>query len=89
MLDDQAATAARREDPTGDTTPTDAELRTLLARARASDDTLLRRVVLSYVTLRRVTADVIGLIEGREGGAAVAGTPLLRRARGLADAPRR
>jgi hypothetical protein len=89
MLDDQAATAARRDDPTGDTMPTDAELRTLLARARASDDTLLRRVVLSYVTLRRVTADVIGLIEGREGGAAVAGTPLLRRARGLADAPRR
>jgi hypothetical protein len=89
MLVDQAATAARRDDPTGDTRPTDAELRTLLARARASDDTLLRRVVLSYVTLRRVTADVIGLIEGREGGAAVAGTPLLRLARGLADAPRR
>jgi hypothetical protein len=89
MLDDQAATATRRDDPMGDTRPTDAELRTLLARARASDDTLLRRVVLSYVTLRRVTADVIGLIEGREGAAAVAGTPLLRRARGLADAPRR
>ena len=89
MLDDQASTAARRDDPTTDTTPADAELRTLLAPARASDDTLLRRVVLSYVTLRRVTADVIVFIEGREGGAAVAATPLLRRARGLADAPRR
>jgi hypothetical protein len=68
---------------------TDAELRALGARARASDDTLLRRLLTSYLTLRRVTADVIVFIEAREGGAAVAGTPLLRRARRLANAPRR
>jgi lambda repressor-like predicted transcriptional regulator len=68
---------------------TDAELRALTVRARASDDALLRRLLTSYVTLRRVTADVIGFIEAREGGAAVAGTPLLLRARRLADAPRR
>jgi len=68
---------------------TDVELRTLLLRARASDDALLRRLVTGYLTLRRVTSDVIALIEAREGGAAVAGAPLLRRARALADAPRR
>ena len=68
---------------------TDAELRALMVRARASDDAPLRRLVTSYVTLRRVTADVISFIEAREGGAAVAGTPLLRRARRLTDAPRR
>jgi hypothetical protein len=66
---------------------TDAELHALAVRARSADDELLRRLVTSYVTLRRVTADVVMFIEAREGGAAVAGTPLLRRAR--ADAPRR
>jgi hypothetical protein len=68
---------------------TDAELHALAARARSADDDSLRRLVASCVTLRRVTADVIAFIEAREGGAAVAGTPLLRRARALADAPRR
>ena len=68
---------------------TDAELHALLLRARAEDDAPLRRLVTAYVTLRRVTADVIASIEHREGGSAVAGTPLLRRARELADAPRR
>ncbi len=67
----------------------DAELRALLLQARASGDERLRRLVTSYVTLRRVTADVIAFIEAREGGAAVGGTPLLLRARRLADAPRR
>jgi len=68
---------------------TDAELHALLLRARAEEDAPLRRLVTSYVTLRRVTADVIVFIEQREGGSTVAGTPLLRRARELADAPRR
>jgi hypothetical protein len=68
---------------------TDAELHALAARARTADDELLRRLVTGYLTLRRVTADVVAFIEAREGGAAVAGTPLLRRARALADAPRR
>ena len=85
MSDDRASSRASSDGLTVDTTPTDAELRTLMARARASDDTALRRVVISYVTLRRVTADVIRFIEAREGGAAVAETPLLRRARRLAD----
>ena len=67
---------------------TDAEIRALMVRARASDDAPLRRLLTSYVTLRRVAADVIAFIEAREGGAAVAGTPLLRRARCLAAAPR-
>ena len=66
----------------------DVELRTLLLQARVGEDALLRRLVTSYVTLRRVTADVIAFLEAREGGAAVAGTPLLRRARLLAGATR-
>jgi hypothetical protein len=68
---------------------TDAELHALAIRARSADDELLRRLLTGYVTLRRVTADVIAFVEAREGGAAVAGTPLLRRARALTAAPRR
>ena len=64
----------------------DAELRELLARARADDDRRLVQLITSYVTLRRVMADVIASIEAREGGAAVARTPLLLRARELSSA---
>ena len=67
-----------------DVTPiTDGELRELLARAREHFDRRLIRLVTSYVTLRAVTADVIAAIEARDGGAAVARSPLLLRARGL------
>jgi hypothetical protein len=68
-----------------DASVTDVELRALLARARANGDTSLHRLVTSYVTLRRVTADVIASIEARDGGAAVARTPLLLRARDLSS----
>ena len=68
---------------------TDAELRELGMRTRGGDDPLVRRLLTSYLTLRRVTADVVAFIEAREGGAAVAGEPVLLRARRLADAPRR
>jgi hypothetical protein len=61
----------------------DAELRALLVRARAHDDRPLAQLITSYVTLRRVMADVIASIEAREGGAAVARSPLLLRAREL------
>jgi len=40
-------------------------------------------LIVSYVTLLRVMADVIASIEARDGGAAVARTSLLRRAREL------
>lgn len=69
-----------------DGTPlSDAELRELLVHARAHDDRRLAQLITSYVTLRRVMADVIALIEAREGGAAVAKTPLLLRARELSS----
>ena len=76
MIDRETADAA-------DALLTDLELRELLVRARAHDDRQLGRLVTSYVTLRRVTADVIAAIEEREGGAAVAKSPLLLRAREL------
>jgi len=66
----------------------DAELRELLERARANDDRRLVQLITSYVTLRRVMADVIASIEAREGGAAVARSPLLLRARELAGSLR-
>ena len=62
---------------------TDDELRELLAQGREHVDPRLVRLVTSYVTLRRVTADVVAAIEAREGGAAVAKNPLLLRAREL------
>jgi hypothetical protein len=62
---------------------TDGELRDLLAEGRAHADGRLVRLVTSYLTLRRVTADVVAAIEAREGGAAVAKNPLLLRAREL------
>ena len=61
----------------------DGELRGLLALGRERADERLVRLVTSYVTLRRVTADVIAAIEAREGGATVAKSPLLLRAREL------
>jgi hypothetical protein len=67
----------------GDAPLRDAELRELLARAREHDDLPLVRLITNYVTLRRVMADVIASIEAREGGAAVARTTLLLRAREL------
>jgi hypothetical protein len=54
-----------------------------LAQGREHADRRLVRLVTSYVTLRGVTADVIAAIEAREGGAAVAKSPLLLRAREL------
>jgi hypothetical protein len=73
-----------RTTPDDDGAPlTDGELREMLARARANDHPQVVRLVTRYVTLRRVTADVIAAIEEREGGAAVAKSPLLLRAREL------
>jgi hypothetical protein len=68
---------------TDDTPMSDDDLRELLELARKRDDPQLVRLVTSYVTLRRVTADVIAGIEARDGGAAVARNPLLLRAREL------
>ena len=62
---------------------TDAVIRELRARVRASGDAPLRRLVSEFVTLRRDTADVLAFTESREGGAAVANVPALPRARRL------
>jgi len=77
MIDEEASGAD--DGPLGDV-----ELRELLVQARAQDDRRLVQLITSYVTLRRVMADVIASIEAREGGAAVARSPLLLRARELA-----
>ena len=44
----------------------DAELRGLLADARASDNEPMRRLLASYITLRRLSAEMITLIAARE-----------------------
>lgn len=62
----------------------DAELHALSLQARRTSDAPLHRLVISYLTLRRVTAEVVTLVAAREGGASVANTPALRRARQLA-----
>jgi hypothetical protein len=76
-------------DIAGDASVSDADLQALLLQARTGDDARLRQLVTSYVTLRRVTADVLAFIQAREGGAAVAGVPLLLRARQLVGTPKR
>lgn len=61
----------------------DAELRQLLARARETDDEPLRRLLASYITLRTLSAEVLTLIEAREGSITVVRTPLFSRLRHL------
>ena len=60
-----------------------AELRALLAEARASGNEPLRSLLASYITLRRLSAEMITLIEAREGAASVARTPLFSRLKRL------
>jgi hypothetical protein len=66
-----------------DTRVGDAALKALLLQADHADDAPLRHLVLSYITLRKVTADMVAFLERREGGATVVGTPVLMRAREL------
>ena len=61
----------------------DAELRGLLAQARATGDEPLRRLLASYLTLRTLAAEMVTLIEAREGAATVVRTPLFSRLRHL------
>ena len=62
----------------------DAEVRELAARARATGDEPLRRLVASYLTLRRVAAETVTFIEAREGAQTVVRTTVFRRLRQLA-----
>lgn len=61
----------------------DDELRRLLADAKARDDEPLRRLLASYITLRRLSAEMLTLIEAREGAVTVLRTPLFARLRHL------
>jgi len=61
----------------------DAELRALLVQARAAGDEPLRRLLASYITLRRLAAEMLTLIEAREGAIVVVRTPLFQRMRHL------
>ena len=61
----------------------DAELRALLARARETNDDALRRLLASHLVLRRLAAEMITLIEAREGAQTVVRTPLFLRLREL------
>lgn len=61
----------------------DAELRRLLEQAKGSNDEALRRLLASYITLRRLSAEMLTLIESREGGVTIKRTPLFQRLRHL------
>ena len=61
----------------------DAELRGLLAQARESGDEPLRRLLASYLILRRLAAEMVTLIETREGAVTVVRTPLFSRLKHL------
>ena len=61
----------------------DAELRGLLAEARASGNEPLRRLLASYITLRRLAAEMLTVIAAREGAATVVRTPLFSRLKHL------
>ena len=61
----------------------DAELRGLLAEARASGNEPLRRLLASYITLRRLSAEMLTLVEAREGAVTVVRTPLFSRLKHL------
>ena len=81
-------------DPSGEAfTPDDAgalsdeELRRLLARARETGDEPLRRLLASYITLRRLAAEMLALIEAREGAVTIVRTPLFSRLKHLTRRP--
>lgn len=61
----------------------DDELRALHDRARASGDEPLRRLLAAYLTLRRLAADMLTLIEAREGAQTIVRTPGFLRLREL------
>jgi hypothetical protein len=61
----------------------DVELRQLLAEARAAGNEPLRRLLASYISLRRLAGEVVTLIEAREGAITVVRTPLFRRLKQL------
>jgi hypothetical protein len=62
---------------------TDAELKALLADARANGNEPLRRLIASYITLRTLSAEMLTLVEAREGAITVVQTPLFLRLRHL------
>ena len=66
---------------------TDDELRALRDRARDTGDEPLRRLIASHLTLRRLAAEMVALIETREGGATIVRTPLFGRLRDLTRRP--
>jgi hypothetical protein len=61
----------------------DAELRGLHAEARATGNEPLRRLLASYITLRRMSAEMLTLIAAREGAVTVVKTPLFSRLKHL------
>jgi hypothetical protein len=77
------------DDPSDDEPPlTDDELRALLACARETGDEPLRRLLASHLAIRRLAAEMLTLIEAREGAATVVRTPLFLRLRELTQRPK-
>ena len=65
----------------------DAELKALMARAKDGNDESLRRLLVSYITLRRLAADMVTFIETREGAQTIVRSTLFNRVRDLTRRP--
>jgi hypothetical protein len=87
-MDPFEGTEAEFNEDFGTSAPSDAELLELLALARASGNVPLRRLVHCYRTLRGVTADVVSVIEKRDGAVAIDANPMLGLAKSLTRAVR-
>ena len=57
----------------------DADLRALMAQAKLTNDEPLRHLIASYLVLRRLSAEMITLIEAREGAQTVTRSSLFSR----------
>ena len=82
-MDDEQQLSGEAFAPDDAASLSDAELRALLAQAKATNDERLRALLASYLTLRRLSAEMITLIEAREGAQTVTRSSLFSRLKHL------
>ena len=82
-MDDEQQLTGEAFAPDDAATLSDAEIRALLAQAKATNDERLRQLLASYLVLRRLSAEMITLIEAREGAQTVTRSSLFSRLKHL------